>query len=245
MQTRQIMTQNVITVSPETCVVDAARTMLNNHISGLPVVENGRMVGIVTEGDFLRRAELGTERKRLNWLQFILGAGREAADYVQSHGCKVADVMTRDPVTVSEDTELQSLVAIMEAHHVKRLPVTREGRLVGIVTRANLLRAVADVARDIIGPTANDDDIRVRVTKTLAEADWCPAGLQVTVRDGIAHLHGVIIDERARRAVIVAAENVAGVKAVKDGLVLVDNWSGFYPTPPDADAGTESTPGRS
>ncbi len=233
MQTGQIMTQNVITVVPETPVAEAARIMLDNHISGLPVIENGRLVGIVTEGDFLRRAEIGTERKRPSWLQFILGTGREAADYVQAHGRKVADVMTRDPVTVGEDATLQDLVAAMEAHHVKRLPVTRDGRLVGIVTRANLLRAVANVAREITGPTSADDDIRARLVTTLMDADWRPAGLQVTVRDGVVHLHGLIIDERTRQAVIVAAENTPGVKEVHDHLLLIDNWSGFYVESPE------------
>lgn len=233
MQTGQIMTQNVITVVPETPVAEAARIMLDNHISGLPVVENGRLVGIVTEGDFLRRAEIGTERKRPSWLQFILGTGREAADYVQAHGRKVVDVMTRDPVTVGEDATVQDLVAAMESNHVKRLPVTRDGRLVGIVTRANLLRAVADVAREITGPTSADDDIRARLVTTLTEADWRPAGLQVTVRDGIVHLHGIIIDERTRQAVIVAAENTPGVKKVHDHLMLIDNWSGFYVESPE------------
>lgn len=233
MQTGQIMTQNVITVVPETPVAEAARIMLDNHISGLPVVENGRLVGIVTEGDFLRRAEIGTERKRPSWLQFILGTGREAADYVQAHGRKVVDVMTRDPVTVGEDATVQDLVAAMESNHVKRLPVTRDGHLVGIVTRANLLRAVADVARDITGPSSADDDIRARLVTTLTEADWRPAGLQVTVRDGIVHLHGIIIDERTRQAVIVAAENTPGVKAVHDHLMLVDTWSGFYVESPE------------
>ena len=240
MQSRQIMTQNVITVSPETSVVDAARTMLDNRISGLPVIKDGQLVGIVTEGDFLRRAEIGTERKRPSWLQFILGSGREAADYVQAHGRKVADVMTRDPVTVSEETSLQDLVAAMEAHHVKRLPVMREGRLVGIVTRANLLRAISTLARDVTGPTASDEDIRARLMVKLMEADWRPAGLQVTVRDGVAHLHGIIIDERARQAAIVAAETTPGVTAVRDHLVLIRNWSGFYTLSPEDKAARDS-----
>lgn len=240
MQTGQIMTQNVITVSPEAPVTDAARTMLDNHISGLPVVENGQLVGIVTEGDFLRRAELGTERKRPNWLQLILGSGREAADYVQAHGRKVADVMTRDPVTVSEETSLQDLVAAMEAYHVKRLPVMRDGRLVGIVTRANLLRAISTLARDVSGPTASDEDIRARLMVKLMEADWRPAGLQVTVRDGVAHLHGIIIDERARQAAIVAAETTPGVTAVRDHLILIRNWSGFYTLSPEDKAARDS-----
>lgn len=240
MLTGQIMTQNLITVSPETPVAAAAKTMLDNHISGLPVIENGKLVGIVTEGDFLRRAELGTELKRPNWLQFILGAGREAADYVQAHGRKVVDVMTRDPVTVSEETSLQDLVAAMEAHHVKRLPVMRDGRLVGIVTRANLLRAISTLARDVSGPTASDEDVRARLMVKLMEADWRPAGLQVTVRDGVAHLHGIIIDERARQAAIVAAETTPGVTAVRDHLILIRNWSGFYTLSPEDKAARDS-----
>lgn len=240
MQTGQIMTQNVITVSPETSMTDAARTMLDNRISGLPVVENGQLVGIVTEGDFLRRAELGTELKRPNWLQLILGSGLDAADYVQAHGRKVADVMTRDPVTVSESTSLQDLVAAMEAHHVKRLPVMRDGRLVGIVTRANLLRAISTLARDVSGPTASDEDIRARLMVKLMEADWRPAGLQVTVRDGVAHLHGIIIDERARQAAIVAAETTPGVTAVRDHLILIRNWSGFYTLSPEDKAARDN-----
>ncbi|MCB1413428.1 MAG: CBS domain-containing protein [Xanthobacteraceae bacterium] len=243
MQTRQIMTQNVITVAPETPVAEAAKVMLDNHISGLPVIADGRLVGIVTEGDFLRREEIGTARKRSKWLQLILGIGRDAEDFVHAHGRTVADVMTRDPVTVNEDTSLQDLVATMENHHVKRLPVMRDGKLVGIVARANLLRAVSTLAREVSGPAASDEDIRARLTKTLMEADWRPAGLHVTVRDGVAHLHGIIIDERARRAAIVAAEGVAGVKAVEDGLMLVDNWSGFYLTPPDAEPGAAAKGG--
>jgi len=240
MQTCQIMTQNVITVSPETPVADAARTMLDNHISGLPVVENGQLVGIVTEGDFLRRAELGTERKRPKWLQFVLGSGREATDYVQAHGRKVADVMTREPVTVSESTPLQDLVTTMETRHVKRLPVMRDGQLVGIVTRANLLRAISTLARDVTGPTASDEDIRARLMVKLMEADWRPAGVQVTGRDGVAHLHGIIIDERARQAATVAAETTPGVTAVRDHLVLIRNWSGFYTLSPEDKAARDN-----
>lgn len=241
MLTGQIMTQNVITVSPETAVAVAAETMLDHHISGLPVIENGKLVGIVTEGDFLRRAEIGTERKRPKWLQFILGSGFQAADYVQAHGRKVADIMTRDPLTVSESTPLQDLVVTMETHHVKRLPVMRDGRLVGIVTRANLLRAISTLARDVTGPTASDEDVRARLMVKLLEADWRPDGLQVTVRDGVAHLHGIIVDERARQAAIVAAETTPGVTAVRDHLVLIHNWSGVYILSPEDKAARDRT----
>ena len=237
MLTGQIMTQNVITVSPETTVAAAAETMLDHHISGLPVIENGKLVGVVTEGDFLRRTEIGTEQgKRPSWLQFLLGSGRAAADYVQAHGRKVADVMTRDPRTVSESTPLQDLVTTMEAHHVKRLPVMRDGKLVGIVTRANLLRVISTMARDVTGPAASDEDVRARLIVKLMEADWRPDGLQVVVRDGVAHLHGVITDDRARQAVIVAAETTPGVTAVRDHLILLRSWAGVYTLSPEDQA---------
>ncbi len=234
MRAHQIMTRNVVTVTPETAIADAAATMLKNHISGLPVVDGkGHLVGIVSEGDFLRRFEIGTQRKRPNWLQFFLGPGREAKEFVQERGRKVGEVMTPEPVTVTEETTLEELVQTMEGHSVKRLPVMSDDRLVGIVTRANLLRAVAGLAREVPDPTADDDHIRERVTRALMATGWRPVGLQVTVRDGVVHLHGIIVDERSRQASIVAAENVSGVKEVHDHLCLVDTWSGYYVESPE------------
>lgn len=234
MRAHQIMTRNVITATPETSIAEAAATMLQNHLSGLPVVDrSGALVGIVSEGDFLRRFEIGTQRKRPNWLQFFLGPGREAAEFVHERGRKVGEVMTRDPVTANEGTTLEELVQAMEKYGVKRLPVMRGDQLVGIVTRANLLRAVAGLARDIPDPTADDDHIRDRVTRALMATGWRPVGLQVTVRDGVVDLHGIIIDERSRQAAVVAAENVAGVKGVHDHLCLVDTWSGYYVESPE------------
>lgn len=234
MHAHQVMTRNVITVTPETAIADAAAMMLKHHISGLPVVDTaGHLVGIVSEGDFLRRFEIGTQRKRPNWLQFFLGPGREASEFVHERGRKVGEVMTCDPIKVAEDTPLDELVQTMERHGIKRLPVMRDDQLVGIVTRANLLRAVADMAREVPDPTADDDHIRERVTRALMATGWRPVGLQVTVRDGIVHLHGIIIDERSRQATIVAAENVAGVRQVHDHLCLVDTWSGYYVESPE------------
>jgi CBS domain-containing protein len=234
MRAHQIMTHRVITVAPETSISDAANTMLTNHISGLPVVNaSGELVGIVSEGDFLRRSEIGTQRKRPRWLQFFTSPGRLADDFVAERGRKVEDVMTRDPVTVHEETRLEELVALMEKRGVKRLPVLRNGQLVGIVTRANLLRAVAGLAKEIPDPTADDDHIRARLQRTLDTADWRPIGLQVAVRDGVVHLHGLIGDDRARRAAVVACENTEGVKEVHDHLCLVDTWSGFYVESPE------------
>jgi CBS domain-containing protein len=234
MRAHQIMTRNVITVGPDSSIVDAAKLMLEHHVSGLPVLDRpGRLVGIVSEGDFLRRSEIGTQRRRPRWLQFLIGPGREAKEFVQQSGRKVEDVMAREPVTVTEDTQLEELVELMEKYDIKRLPVMRDDRLVGIVTRANLLQAVASLARDVPDPTADDDHIRERVTRAIDETHWRPIGLQVTVRNGVVHLHGIIINESARQATIVTAENVAGVKEVRDHLCFVDTYSGFYVESPE------------
>jgi predicted transcriptional regulator len=208
--------------------------MLRGHISGLPVVDDaGQLVGIVSESDFLRRSEIGTGRKRTKWLQFLLGPGRAAADFVRERGRKVEDVMTQNPVTVDEETELEELVRLMEKNGIKRLPVIRSGQLVGIVTRSNLLHAVASVAHEIPDPTADDDHIRDRIIRAVDAADWRPIGFEVSVRNGVVHLHGIITTDQARQATIVAAENVAGVKKVHDHLCYVDSYSGFYVESPE------------
>jgi len=210
MRAHQIMTRPVITVTPETSILEAAKTMLRRHVSGLPVVDAaGKLVGIVSEGDFIHRGEIGTPRRRSWFMRFILGPGQAATDFVREHGSKIAEIMTADPLTIAEDTPLERIVELMEKHGVKRLPVTRDDKLVGIVSRANLLQAVASLARQVPDPTADDDHIRNRIINTLEKNDWCPFGLSVIVRDGIVHLSGVITEERSRQAAIVAAETVA------------------------------------
>lgn len=237
MRAHQIMTRPVITVTPETTIVEAATTMLNRHISGLPVVDAaGKLVGIVSEGDFIRRGELGTRRKRGRFLAFLLGPGQVATDFVHEHGRKVAEVMTPEPFTITEDTRLEDIVTLMERNHVKRLPVMRGDRIVGIVSRANLLQAVASLAREIADPTADDDHIRHRIIDAIQKSEWCPQGLNIVVRDGIVHLGGIITDERSRQASIVAAENVTGVHKVHDHLCWVDPMSGLYLIAPEDDA---------
>jgi CBS domain-containing protein len=228
------MTRPVITVTPETTIVEAANTMLQRHVSGLPVVDAaGTLVGIISEGDFIRRSEIGTERKRGRFMKFILGSGKEATDFVHEHGRKIAEIMTPDPLTIDEDTDLEKIVELMEKNGVKRLPVMRGAKLVGIVSRSNLLQAVASLAREIPDPTADDDHIRNRIIDTLQKNDWCPFGLSVVVRDGIVHLSGVITEERSRQAAIVGAENVAGVKKVHDHLCWVETMSGMYLNSPE------------
>ena len=229
MRAHQIMTRQVITVATGAAVLEAANIMLQNHISGLPVVdEAGKLVGIVSQGDFIRRVEIGTQRKRGRWLKFLLGPGREASDFVHEQGRKVAEIMTPDPCTVTEDATLEAIVELMERNNVKRLPVTRGDRLVGIVTRTNLLSAVAGLARDVPDPTADDDHIRNHIIVSIDKADWAPFGLGVIVLNGVVHLSGVITNENARQAAVVAAENVSGVKKVHDHLCWVEPMSGMY-----------------
>jgi len=226
MQVRDVMTRKVISVDRDQSVLEAAQLMLQNRISGLPVVDStGKLIGIVTEGDFLRRGEIGTQRQRPKWLEFLIGPGRMAAEYVHTSGRKVEEVMTPDPCTVCEDDSLQTVVELMERRHVKRLPVLRDGRLVGVVSRANLMDALLELARTAHAPAADDAAIRDRIMEALAEASWAP-NITVMVHDGVAELSGIITDERERKGLIVAVENVAGIKEVHDHLVWVEPMSG-------------------
>jgi CBS domain-containing protein len=236
MRAHQIMTRQVITIAADASIVDAANIMLVKHISGLPVVDQaGKLVGIVSQGDFIRRAEIGTQRKRGRWLKFLVGPGRAASDFVRERGRKVGEIMTPDPCTVTEDATLEDIVELMERKNVKRLPVLRGDTLAGIVTRTNLLQAVAGLTRDVPDPTADDDHIRNRIISSIEKSDWAPFGLGVIVVNGIVHLSGVITNERSREAAIVAAENVTGVTRVHDHLCWVEPMSGMYLNSPEDD----------
>jgi CBS domain-containing protein len=237
MRAHQIMTRPVITVAPDANIVEAANAMLLNHISGLPVVdEAGKLVGIVSQGDFIRRAEIGTQRKRGRWLKFLVGPGGAASDFVHEQGRKVGEIMTTEPCTVTENATLEDVVELMQRNNVKRLPVMRGDQLVGIVTRTNLLRAVAGLARDVPDPTVDDDHIRNRIITSVERADWAPFGLGVIVFNGVVHLSGVITNEHSRQASIVAAENVSGVTKVHDHLCWVEPMSGMYLNSPEDDS---------
>jgi CBS domain-containing protein len=234
MRVKDVMTPNVICIGADEPILKAARLMLQNRISGLPVIDkDGELVGIVTEGDFLRRSELGTQRQRPKWLEFIVGPGRLAQEYTQSSGRKVEAIMTPDPRTIGEDEMLEAVVDTMERHHVKRLPVIRGGRVVGIISRANLMHALASLTRDIAAPAAGDLALRDQILAAIGKQDWAPR-INVIVSGGVAELHGVITDDRERAGLIVAAENVPGVKRVRDHLVWAEPMSGMaFPSSED------------
>jgi CBS domain-containing protein len=235
MKAANIMTHNVISVRPETTILQAADLMLQHRISGLPVVDSdGHVVGIVTEGDFLRRVETDTQPQRPRWVQFLLGPGRLAEEYVRSSSRKIEDVMTQPVHTIGEGMPLSDVVELMEHHRIKRLPVLRDHKLVGIVSRANLLHALASLAREIESTPGDDEAIRERLLAELNQQSWAPLGLiDVIVRNGTVEFWGTLLDERKRRALIVAAENVRGVKGVRDHLVWVEPISGVAIGPPE------------
>ena len=230
MNASDVMTRDVVTIGPDATVLQAARLMLQNRISGLPVIDaEGNLVGVVSEGDFLRRRETRTEKRRSRWLEFIMGPGKIAEEYTHTHGSRVDEVMTRDVQTVDENAALEDIIELMERHRIKRVPVMSGTALVGIVTRSNPMRAMVSIARVTPASASPKDDGAIR-NQILAEMDaqsWAPvASLDVVVRDGVVELFGVITDERQRDAVKVACENVAGVKSVKDHLCWIDPVSG-------------------
>jgi CBS domain-containing protein len=238
MKASEIMTPRVISVTPDTTITTAIQLMLDSHISGMPVIDGaGKLVGIVTEGDFLRRSETGTGRKRPRWLEFLVGPQTLATDYVREHGRKVNEVMSPDPVTIGEDTPLEEVVRIMERRRIKRLPVVRGNNVVGIISRANLMHALASLGRVAPAPASSDKAIRDQILAELDKQPWAPVALiDVVVRDGVVELWGTITEEKQGEALRVCAENVPGVKQVVNHLTWIEPLSGMILSSPDEDA---------
>ena len=235
MKASDVMTPDVISADPDATVLQAARYMIQHHISGLPVIDKtGTLVGILSEGDFLRRRETHTDRRPSRWLEFLMGPGKLAAQYTHTHGSKVFEVMTTNLHTVGEDTSLERIVEMMERYRIKRVPVLRGKKIVGIVTRANLMHAMVSLARGEPKAASGDAAIRQELLKELKTEKWALASMiNVVVRAGVVELWGMIVDDRQRQALVVAAENVPGVKQVKDHLTWVEPTSGVVIEPRD------------
>ena len=175
MNAADVMVTNVITVGLDACLQDVAHLLLTNRISAVPVVDSdGKVVGIVSEGDLMRRAEAGTGRRRSWWLSLLTGKEVLAAQYVKEHSRKVADVMTRDVITATPDTPLQDIANVLEKNSIKRVPIIKDGKMVGLVSRANLLQALASLRKQIEGGTPNDTKIRETVVQRLNAEPWLP-----------------------------------------------------------------------
>ena len=221
MQAADIMTPDVICATPETPVAELVRLMLDNGISALPIVEDGQSVGLASEGDLIERAETGTEPRRSRWLEMVTSRSRLAAEYTKSHGRKASEIMTRQVITVEDTTPIAEIVHLFGRHQIKRVPVTRDGKLVGIVSRRNVLQALACDPPDV-STAADDRSIREAFYRELRHQPWADAtsAINAIVSDGVVHLWGVATDQARRQAIVVAAENVPGVRAVQDHLDL-------------------------
>ena len=233
MKASDVMTCDVISVAPDSSVLDAARLMLQEQISGLPVIDAaGHLVGIVTEGDFLRRAETGTQRRRPRWIEFLVGPGKLADEYAHTSGRKVHEIMTPNVYTTSEDSSLEEVVYLMERHHIKRLPVIQGNAVIGMISRANLMRALMNVCGEVKPLSSDDVAIKEHLVAELKKQPWAPvATIDVFVRDGVVRLSGVLSDERERQGLRVAAENIPGVKRVEDQMVWIEPMSGMVLEP--------------
>jgi CBS domain-containing protein len=224
MKAADIMVTDVITLHVDDTVQTAARVLLDHRISGAPVLDaQGRLVGMVSEGDLIRRAEIGTEKRRSWWLELLTGAEEKARDFVRAHAVKVADVMSKDVIAAGEDASLNEIATLLERHGIKRLPIVRDGRPVGIVSRANLLQAFASMtAYEPTGVTTDDQTVRERIIEQIRSLPWgMPWLVTVTVQRGVVELWGPVGSEEQRQALRVAAESTPGVKAVKENLYRI------------------------
>jgi CBS domain-containing protein len=222
MKAADVMVRNVITVSPEATVADVANLLVANRISAVPVVDSeGRPIGMVSEGDLLRRAEAGTEVRRSHWLEWLVPSQTLAAEFVKSHSRHVTDIMSRPVISVPPDMPLDQVARTLEKNGIKRVPVVQDGKIVGILSRANLVQALATVYNKATAPTIDDSKLRDQVMAQLEAQPWThPSMLNVTVHDGVVDLWGIVDSVAEKKAIRVAAEVTPGVKAVNDHLLV-------------------------
>ncbi|MBV8095460.1 MAG: CBS domain-containing protein [Acetobacteraceae bacterium] len=226
---RNVMSPAPLTVTPETRVAAAISKMAEARVSGLPIVdEGGEVVGMLTEGDLLRRSETGTEKHRSRWLEVLFGSSHSAAEYVRTHSQRVGDLMMGNVVTVAEDTPLEEVVSIMERENIKRVPVLRDRKLTGMISRFDLLRALAGALQPRGVPEAGDEAIHKALLSELDDKDWFrPRDISITVKDGVVTLSGVALDSLIRTALRVAAENIPGVNKVENEIQTLEPVVGF------------------
>ena len=238
MRVRDAMTRGIIGVRETASLAEAVETMLRAGVSAVCVFnERKALVGILSEGDLMRRGELGTERRRPRWLESLLSGGRLAHAYAQEHGRAVAEVMTREVVTVDEVAPLAEAVDLMIRRRVKRLPVVRGGSVIGVVSRSDLLkRLYVELRRD--GEPRSDAEICAAIEAEIESRGWAPrASIRVSSQSGDVTLDGAIADERLREGLRVIAENIPGVKSVRDKIAWVEPNSGMLMSAGDEPSG--------
>jgi CBS domain-containing protein len=218
MQAQDVMVRGVIAVGPDIPVQIAANAMVSNGVSAVLVMDiNAKLVGIVSEGDLIRRAETDTERQRSWWLELFTSTDRLAKEFVKSHARRVSDVMTRDVITAAPETPLRDIANLIEKHGIKRVPIMKDGLVVGIVSRANLLQALASASAD--GEVAETDRaLRQRIVDSIKNQPWASRPFNVIVKDRRADLWGFVYSKDEKAAIRVAAEATPGIEAVADHL---------------------------
>ncbi len=223
MRAGDVMTRNVATVSPETTIDKIVETLMNRHISAVPVVDDtGRVVGIVSEGDLVRRQELGTEKHPTWWLRLIATPDADAHDYLKSHGIHAKNIMTKDVVTVSEDTDLAKVADLIENNRIKRVPVLRDGKLLGLVSRADIIRGLAAHKAPLPVPSKDDAALRGAIEKGIGDGTGARSyATNIIVTEGIVHLWGAVDSAEVKEAMRVAAERIAGEGKVEDHLAII------------------------
>ena len=230
-----LMSRQVIAVRPETPLAQAIALMVEHKVSGLPVTgPSGEVVGMITEGDLMRRVETGTAGPSGGWFTRLFSPARAAERYVATHGRRVGEVMTSHVITVPETATLEDAAQLMERHHIKRLPVLHNGHLVGVVSRADLMRLVGEVLY-AEPKSANDAAIKAGIDAAMARQPWTfPRLISVAVQDGVVQLDGCLFDLRERDAMSVLAENVPGVKRVENRIVCIEPYTGTVISDPGA-----------
>ncbi|MGH8830983.1 MAG: CBS domain-containing protein [Polaromonas sp.] len=228
MKAKEVMTAPVVTVTPDMGLHHIVTILLEHRISGVLVVDEGKVVGVVGDGDLIHRYEIGTDTWTAyrTWWQRLTQADPAPVAYIKSHGGHARDVMSRDVVSVSEDAPVARLAAIFEARHIRRVPVLRDGQLVGLVTRADLVRALAASATAMTPPQARTDDeaIRVQLLKELDKQPWWSGSWSnVFVHHGVVSYIGVFRREADKEAARIAAENIPGVRGVEDRRIPYDD----------------------
>jgi predicted transcriptional regulator len=226
MNAADVMVANVITVRSDTPVERIAETLLANRISAVPVLDaDDKLVGIVSEGDLIHRVETGTERHRSWWLELLTNTDTLAHEFIKSHARQAADLMSHPVITVRPDTPLDELAALLDKHRIKRVPVVANGKLVGIVSRANLIQALIRRRPDSGAGKVDDETLHANILAQLRQHPWWSDDVNVVVRDGKVELWGIVETEAQRDAIRVAVEGVPGVRGISNNLAVDDHLS--------------------
>jgi CBS domain-containing protein len=220
MKAHDIMTRDVTTVSPDTSVRDIAALMMEKHISGVPVLtNNGKIIGMVSQSDLLHRAELGTERKHKWWFRTFADSNALAREYAKAHGLKAHDIMSRYVVAVRDDAELRDVADILDSHRIKRVPVVQEGRLVGIITRGDLVRALSQVQISKAAKKIDNAALHKTLHDRIRTQPWMnDSYINLTVNDGVVELWGYVVSTDQHNALRALVEETDGVSRVEDKL---------------------------